>query len=325
MSIVDLVNEWLAKARELREGSAGLEAAAAARAHGRAAVYEQCAKDLSLPRVSSDLVAPLAALVSDEAMRELHEFRTRIVEGVAAGVSTSSFYRSLADAVADAFTLRCLIQRERERRESPPMVRRVEIGYVKEATWSREVQDEIERTRYDDTADVRDWIELIVEQLNRLARSERLFMPANESAGFPCSTVARADARRAFVAVAAAAVRAVQDIDSEADTIDAIPFREVHALKTWPPFFDLALRGEKPFEFRINDRDFRNGDLLRLDEYVPDRGEALPKVGYTGRSILATVTKVISLDPLFPGMVALSLKIEEPAPIHGLAQSEVRK
>lgn len=42
-----------------------------------------------------------------------------------------------------------------------------------------------------------------------------------------------------------------------------------HELKTWPePFMDVAL-GRKTFEVRKNDRDYRVGDTLKLQEYSP--------------------------------------------------------
>jgi len=45
--------------------------------------------------------------------------------------------------------------------------------------------------------------------------------------------------------------------------------RRVHELKTWPPYFAAVKRGEKPFEIRKNDRDYRVGDWLRLLEWLP--------------------------------------------------------
>lgn len=42
-----------------------------------------------------------------------------------------------------------------------------------------------------------------------------------------------------------------------------------HALKTWPPYFEAIRRGEKTFEVRRNDRDFRLGDKLLLLEFGP--------------------------------------------------------
>lgn len=49
-----------------------------------------------------------------------------------------------------------------------------------------------------------------------------------------------------------------------------------HVLKTWPPYFRQTQLGQKTFELRKNDRDYKEGDLLILREYMPDNG-------YTGR------------------------------------------
>lgn len=52
-----------------------------------------------------------------------------------------------------------------------------------------------------------------------------------------------------------------------------------HQLKTWPEYFQAAWVGDKPFEIRKNDRDFKERDELTLQEYDPKDAE------YTGREI----------------------------------------
>ena len=42
-----------------------------------------------------------------------------------------------------------------------------------------------------------------------------------------------------------------------------------HNLKCWPQYFWPAMCGDKPFEIRKNDRDFKVGDYLELQEYDP--------------------------------------------------------
>lgn len=43
----------------------------------------------------------------------------------------------------------------------------------------------------------------------------------------------------------------------------------IHTLKCWPfPFHDVK-SGAKPFEYRLNDRDYHVGDCLVLQEYEP--------------------------------------------------------
>ena len=43
-----------------------------------------------------------------------------------------------------------------------------------------------------------------------------------------------------------------------------------HRLKTWPMFYDRIISGEKTFEVRRKDRDFKVGDILILQEWNPE-------------------------------------------------------
>jgi hypothetical protein len=65
-----------------------------------------------------------------------------------------------------------------------------------------------------------------------------------------------------------------------------------HKLKCWRDPFKATLSGSKPWEFRKNDRDFRPGDVLVLEEYDPDADR------YTGRSIMRSVSYMLK-GPLF--------------------------
>lgn len=48
-----------------------------------------------------------------------------------------------------------------------------------------------------------------------------------------------------------------------------------HTLKCWPHHFDAVAGGYKPFEVRINDRNYGLGDELILQRYDPERGHTL--------------------------------------------------
>jgi hypothetical protein len=61
----------------------------------------------------------------------------------------------------------------------------------------------------------------------------------------------------------------------------------VHDLKCWPQFFEAVASGEKRFELRENDRNYRVGDTLLLHEWSPN-GD-----GYSGRTVRARVTYVL--------------------------------
>lgn len=51
--------------------------------------------------------------------------------------------------------------------------------------------------------------------------------------------------------------------------------RRIHPLKTWPNFFELIESGVKTFELRKNDRNYRAGDILFLQEWDPSGEEAV--------------------------------------------------
>lgn len=75
-----------------------------------------------------------------------------------------------------------------------------------------------------------------------------------------------------------------------------------HELKTWPDYFQAVKRGDKRFELRRNDRDFRVGDTLRLREYCPVDD------AYSGDECSRVVTFALDAG-LFdiPGVSVLSL------------------
>lgn len=58
----------------------------------------------------------------------------------------------------------------------------------------------------------------------------------------------------------------------------------VHRLKIKPEYFIDATDGKKTFELRKNDRDFKVGDTLILQEYNED---------YTGRATKVKVTYML--------------------------------
>ncbi len=78
----------------------------------------------------------------------------------------------------------------------------------------------------------------------------------------------------------------------------------VHDLKTWPKFFAEVLEGRKTFELRRDDRGFKVGDTLNLQEWNPETG------AFTGCSTRRRVTYLVRDVPEFglkPGFVIMSL------------------
>jgi hypothetical protein len=55
--------------------------------------------------------------------------------------------------------------------------------------------------------------------------------------------------------------------------------RKTHILKTWPEYFQAIWTDDKTFEYRRNDRDYKEGDKLILQEYDPKTNK------YSGREI----------------------------------------
>ena len=77
----------------------------------------------------------------------------------------------------------------------------------------------------------------------------------------------------------------------------------IHGLKIRPKYFDAVRSGEKTFELRQNDRDFRVGDYLALNEWD---GES-----YTGRTELVKVTYMLNPNDFMTcrgGYVVMSIE-----------------
>jgi len=66
----------------------------------------------------------------------------------------------------------------------------------------------------------------------------------------------------------------------------------IHELKTHPPYFQSVLEGKRTHEVRVNDRNFRVGDFLRLREFFPREVTGKKEGTYTGREVLVAVTYV---------------------------------
>ena len=62
---------------------------------------------------------------------------------------------------------------------------------------------------------------------------------------------------------------------------------KLHYLKTYPEYFRYIDNGDKMFELRKNDRNFKIGDALYLQEYLPEEKK------YTGRFKIVIVTYIL--------------------------------
>ncbi len=80
--------------------------------------------------------------------------------------------------------------------------------------------------------------------------------------------------------------------------------RTIHRLKTWPVYFQKVMHDIKRFEIRKNDRAFKEGDILVLDEWNP-RSKT-----YTDADPIArVVTDILDSEEmgLKPGYVAMAI------------------
>lgn len=80
---------------------------------------------------------------------------------------------------------------------------------------------------------------------------------------------------------------------------------KTHSLKLDRKYYEASKNGQKTFEIRKNDRDFRVGDILELREYyTSDDGTE----HYTGRKHNAIITYILDDERyLKPGYVCLGL------------------
>lgn len=76
-----------------------------------------------------------------------------------------------------------------------------------------------------------------------------------------------------------------------------------HELKTWTIYFDLIWKRIKDFEIRLNDRDYKVGDILVLKDFDPVAND------YTMRTLIKKVKYVLN-DSLFckEGYVVMGLE-----------------
>lgn len=74
-----------------------------------------------------------------------------------------------------------------------------------------------------------------------------------------------------------------------------------HHLKTWTEPFRATKSGLKPYELRLNDRDYKVGDTLILEEYYPHDGS------YTGDHLEKIVTYILGEPFVQKGYVIMSV------------------
>ena len=63
---------------------------------------------------------------------------------------------------------------------------------------------------------------------------------------------------------------------------------KIHYIKAWPEFFGPVKKKKKQFEMRKNDRDYKEGDILVLQEWN------MGGTGYTGKECVRVVTFILT-------------------------------
>lgn len=77
---------------------------------------------------------------------------------------------------------------------------------------------------------------------------------------------------------------------------------KTHYLKIAPVFYEAVISGKKKFEIRVNDRNFLEGDHLRLREFEDGK--------YTGNEVEVLVTYIPDF-PLPDNYVVMGIELIE--------------
>jgi ASC-1-like (ASCH) protein len=78
----------------------------------------------------------------------------------------------------------------------------------------------------------------------------------------------------------------------------------VHELKCWTEYFQPIWDGDKTFDVRINDRNFKVGDVIVLGEFCNETQL------YLKRSVTAYITYILKSFPhIDEGYVVLAFKV----------------
>jgi hypothetical protein len=79
--------------------------------------------------------------------------------------------------------------------------------------------------------------------------------------------------------------------------------KTVHTLKVWPAYFEAVMSGAKPWEVRKNDRGFKEGDVLVLQEWDPTTKR------HTGQALQCRVSYLVNSPPgVRTGYVVMTIR-----------------
>lgn len=82
-----------------------------------------------------------------------------------------------------------------------------------------------------------------------------------------------------------------------------------HKLKTWPEYFYAVRGGQKTFEVRRADRDFRVGDLLCLEQWCPTQNQYVRNKARFPETVVVRVTYILPGGQfgIEPGFVVMGI------------------
>lgn len=89
----------------------------------------------------------------------------------------------------------------------------------------------------------------------------------------------------------------------------------IHRLKVWPTYWSLIDDNVKTFEIRKNDRNFKVGDYLVLDEWNPNQAPGYLAGHYTPKEALVRIITYILVGGQFgleEGYVVLQMEALRP-------------
>lgn len=78
--------------------------------------------------------------------------------------------------------------------------------------------------------------------------------------------------------------------ETEVEKIETENEQMIHKLKILPQYFEDKLQGMKKWEVRKNDRPYKDGDTLQLEEWSEE-------TGYTGRTLQEYIKKIYTETP----------------------------
>ena len=90
-------------------------------------------------------------------------------------------------------------------------------------------------------------------------------------------------------------------------SISSIELPREHAVKIWPEYFTAVKNGTKTFEYRLNDKQYQVGDVMRLMEWDPK------SKAFTGEEITRQITFVLQGSGVLEGYCILAVQLMQSA------------